>query len=310
MPAPVAIRWTAWLALAGCCLATEARAQAGSADAVEVEDEAERKARAAALDREARQAFEAGDFARAAELFAEANATLPHPATRYNEAVARERAGQLARAANLLDQVLGELSPSDPRHGDASRRLKALASKLGRLSLTTSEPATASIAFVRERAAPFVVYLEPGKYPLHLEFQSGARERTVELRPGELLRLDIDASPRAEPPAAPPAQVRDTSRTTWGLVTLGAGAAAGVAAGALGYSTLRALDDFETSGNTDAALRERAVRFRALTNVALGVAVVASGVGVYLLLSSPERAKTGSVALRLRLDGAELATSF
>ncbi len=296
--------------LSSLCSVAPAQAQQAPASTADTSD---RKARAAGLDREARDAFAAGDFGRAAELFGEAHRTLPHPATRYNEAVARERAGQRAQAANLLEAVMAELPESDPRRKDARARLAALRPRLGRLSLTTSEPASASIAFVVDRAAPFVVYLEPGKYLLEVSFPGGTRQRSVELRPGELLRLEVEApaptAPRVGPSPAPAAE--RSNRTTWGLVTLGAGAAAGAASAVLGYSTLQALDDFERSGYTDRDARERAVRLRLLTNVALGACAVTSGVGIYLLLSKPdERPASGSVSLFLGLDGAKLRGRF
>jgi hypothetical protein len=302
----------AWLLLLLSNLYWVAPAQAQDAPASTV-DTGDRKARAADLDREARDAFAAGDFGHAAELFGEAHRTLPHPATRYNEAVARERAGQRAQAANLLEAVMAELPESDARRKDAGKRLAALRPRLGRLSLTTSEPASASIGFVVDRAAPFVVYLEPGKYPLEVSFRGGRRQRSVELRPGELLRLDVEApAPNVPRLQALPAPVAERSnRTTWGLVTLGAGAAAGAASAALGYSTLQALDDFERSGYTDRDARERAVRLRLLTNVALGACAVTSGIGVYLLLSKPdERPASGSVSLFFGLDGAKVGGRF
>jgi tetratricopeptide (TPR) repeat protein len=272
---------------------------------------AELKARAAALDRDARAAFARGDFEHAAEQFAAANATLPHPATRYNEAVARQRAGQLARAANLFEAVVKELPDADERQNDAATRLRELSARLGRLSVSTSEAASASIAFVRDRPTPWQLYFEPGKYTLRVRFAGGSRERAVDLLAGQLLTLEVAAPPHAggvvtdSNTGAPP-----NERGTWGMIALGGGAAAGVATGVLGYSTLQARDDFERSGHTNASLRERAVTLRALTNVALGVCAVASGIGVYLLLSRPERTTTARIALQVSPTTATLRADF
>jgi tetratricopeptide (TPR) repeat protein len=296
-------------ALLGCGVA---RAQPASETAQRAPATAEPKARAAALDRAARAAFARGDFEQAAEQFAAANATLPHPATRYNEAVARQRAGQLARAANLFEAVVEELPDADERRSDAVARLRELSAQLGRLSLSTSEAASASIAFVRDRATPWQLYFEPGKYTLRVRFAGGSRERVVDLQAGQRMTLEVAAPPRAggareadSNTVAPPSQ-----RRTWGMIALGGGAAAGVASGVLGYSTLRARDDFESSGNTDASLRERAVTLRALTNVAFGVCAVASGIGVYLLLSRPERTTAARIALQVGPAAAELRADF
>jgi tetratricopeptide (TPR) repeat protein len=310
MPERLTLLAAVLLALSSACWSSRVHAQEPGEVRETAAVSAERKARAAALDREARQAFALGEFARAAELFSEAQETLPHPATRYNEAVARQRAGQRVRAAELLELVIAELPASDARRQDATERLAALGQKLSRLSLSTSEAASASIAHVAERPTPFVVYLEPGRYRLRVSFPGGSRERAVEVTPGEQLRLDVEAPAAAGPPPSAPPEREGSARKTWGLVTLGAGAAAGLASAVLGYSTLQALDDFDRSGHTDAAARDRAVRQRALTNVALGVGVVAAGVGVYLLLSTPEQRSTGSVSLRLGLDRADLCATF
>jgi hypothetical protein len=296
------------LVLCAVCSARHASAQETS-DAGAPADE--RKARAAALDRDARDAFAKGDFNGAAELFAQANATLPHPATRYNEAVARQRAGQAARAANLLDAVVQDLPESDARRKDASARLRELSAKLGRLSVTATPGARASVGFIKDRPTPLRVYLEPGTYQLHVMFGSSARDRAVELHAGELLSLEIEPPRSREPPAqSPPPEAPRPERRPWGFVTLGVGAAAGVAAGVLGYSTLQAVDDFAATGNTDAAARDRAVRLRTLTNVALGACVVASAAGLYLIFSEPKRPAAARLSLRIGVDGARVTSQF
>jgi tetratricopeptide (TPR) repeat protein len=273
---------------------------------------AERKARAASLDQEARAAFARGDFLGAAERFAAANRTLPHPATRYNEAVARQRAGQLAPAANLLEAVVLELPAADERRKDAQLRLRELSSQLARLQLTTSEPASASTASVSERATPWQLYLEPGKYTLRVRFARGVRERKLELHGGESLSLEVEAPPAsaAPRPTEPNVASPNSWHKTWGLLAIGGAAALGVTSGVLGYATLRARDDFEQSGYANADLRERAVRLRTLTNVALGVCGVASGIGLYLLLTKPAASTAPRVALQFGSGQATVSGAF
>jgi hypothetical protein len=53
-----------------------------------------------------------------------------------------------------------------------------------------------------------------------------------------------------------------------------------------GTQTLAASEDYEASKFTDADARDRGVQSRLITNIALGSAVVAVGIGSFLLLTS------------------------
>lgn len=78
-----------------------------------------------------------------------------------------------------------------------------------------------------------------------------------------------------------------------------------------GLRTLSARNDFEDSERTDADAHDRAVSSRTLTNVAFGLAAVAGGVGVYLLLSDGGApAQAARVELRPSLGGVSGALRF
>ena len=77
-----------------------------------------------------------------------------------------------------------------------------------------------------------------------------------------------------------------SSQQLWGLLSLGGGALLGGATAYFGVQTLKAKDDYEASQFRDADARERGVRNRTLANIALGGAVIAVGIGSYLLITA------------------------
>jgi hypothetical protein len=70
------------------------------------------------------------------------------------------------------------------------------------------------------------------------------------------------------------------------------GVVSGGVAAYFGTQTTKAKSDYEDSGFTDADARDRGVRNRLITNVALGGAIVGVGVGSYLLLTSGGKKST------------------
>src|SRR5262249_17315843 len=83
----------------------------------------------------AEKAFKLNDFAGAAKAFEDAYRASPHPDALWNAARSWERAGDLARAANLYAEYL-RVADTDARdRGNVERLLSALASRLGRLEI-------------------------------------------------------------------------------------------------------------------------------------------------------------------------------
>ena len=60
---------------------------------------------------------------------------------------------------------------------------------------------------------------------------------------------------------------------------------------------------------TDADIRDEGVRYRTLTNIAIGGAAVCAGLGVYLLVSGDSNT-TGSARLSLRARGDRVTASW
>ena len=256
---------------------------------------------AAALDQGARTAFADGDFKRAAELFEEANRLSPHAQLRYNAALAWEKAGEKARAADGYEAALRQGGLDDQRAGKARAGLAALKQTLGYVKMPGPLGGTLSVAHQNSAPIPAQFHLTPGTHVIAVQRADGSStSKSIQVRAGEVVSVEIEAgvaslrapaaapATREVPPAKDtPATTTSSSQATWGWIALGGGVLLGGATAYFGTQTLSASDDYEASKFTDADARDRGVRNRLITNVALGGAVVAVGVGSYLLITSP-----------------------
>lgn len=289
---------------------------------------------AADLDQRARAAFAKDDFAGAASAFEEAYRAKPHPATKYNAALAWEKANEMARAADAFESAIESEGLDAARANAARTRLSVLKPMLGYVFAAKPLGATVSVAHVAKAPVPARFHLSPGAHLMAFELRDGSRvERSVVLKAGVATTVEVDGSGEAAPPGPPPPPTatptpatpprtpstsppaRETATTcsscTWGWVALGAGVAAAGAGAYFGAQTLSAKSDFDDSGKTDADAHDRAVTHRTLTNVAFGVAAVAGGVGLYLLLTGSEsKPESADLSLGVNPNGFDARWRF
>jgi hypothetical protein len=275
---------------------------------------------AADWDQKARVAFGQGDFAGAARAFEEAYRVKPHPATKYNAALAWEKAKEPARAADAFESALAMDGLDDGRAKAARARLAVLKPVLGYVFVEKPIGATVTVAHVADAPVPARFHLAPGSHELLVKRRDGSVvKQPVTLKAGTTISVEVEVAgpvaaaaveelkpvgdaPGSRTPAqrdSPKQASKGCSSCTWGWVALGGAVVAAGAGGYFGLATLSARDDFEDSGKTDADARDRAIQNRTLANVAFGVAAVAGGVGLYLVLSGGSNA-TGEAAWTLR----------
>ncbi|MEZ4441194.1 MAG: hypothetical protein R3B72_18990 [Polyangiaceae bacterium] len=252
-------------------------------------------AEAKALDKQAREAFEAKRFEEAARAWAAGAELLPRGATKYNEAFAWQKAGQIAAAADAYEAAL-ELGVPDDLEKPSSERLAKLKGELGYLVVTGPEGGRISIAHAKDRPVPAKIHLPIGHHTATLvaddgrsaqvEVDSAAGVSTILKTPPELAPITPDPVPQPMP--IPPEEEPGGGWMTpvgWTFVGL-AGAATGATI-ALGVLTLNTVDDYDAGGNTDDDLRRKALTLRTTTNVMIGVSSALAVGGVLLLLLAP-----------------------
>ena len=278
---------------------------------------------AASLARQAAQAEESGDPARAAELFLEAFGTDAHrPAYLYAAARAEMAARRLAEAEEHLEQFL-QLTDDGTERGDKAR---AWLAELRQTRAESREAAADAAAAAGQWAEASRRYLElwqhlPTRWSALYKAGSAAQQAGDKDRALELLRQYLRDSPRTAadrpeaedrvqrlaPTAAPVAAAQaeagagQSKWPAWAL--LGGGAAlVGVGAGLLihGVGAEQALNrEFRLAdGNVTGDISYAAARRRAdgialeqtLGLVCAGAGLAAAGVGTWLALREPERA--------------------
>jgi hypothetical protein len=271
---------------------------------------------AAELDKKARAQFDDKDYEGAARTFEEAYRLKPHPATQYNAALAWEKAGELARAADAFESALESEGLDEGRASASRERLAALKRQLGYVFVSRPIGTTVSVAHVEKLAIPAKIHLTPGKHEVVARRADGSTEkRTISVRAGESLDVAFEGeslgpgpAPVPEEPAPKTSPVVDEapvegscSQCMWGWVAIGAGAVGAGVGTYFGLRTLSARDEFEDSNRTDADARDRAISSRTISNVGFGVAIVGVGVGVVLLLTAKDSKESTATKTELRI---------
>ncbi len=264
------------------------------------------KREAQALFQAGAKAYARGEFAAAARAFEAAHDKAPAGPVVLNAARAWDAAKYRARAADdyAAAMRIGGLSAKERK--EATDRLDVLTKTLGLLEISGGSAIVASVAHAERIAVPARVYLQPGEHSVTIHHGNGHRSHiTVALVAGESTPLDPPATAPPSTPTRPtppsqasfedPPNPAPGSASTWGWVSLGVGVAAAGATTYLGLSALDARDDYVASGRLDVDAHDRARNLRTATNIALGTAIVTSGIGGYLLLfHQPGKRSTGS----------------
>lgn len=262
---------------------------------------------------EGTRAFDSGDFRRAGELFEIAYKLAPHEDPLWNAARAWQRAGELARAANLYARYL-RVAPADARdRGKATQAMAQLAAKLARIEVQLGR----GVDSPRVDGQPLEeasVYVVPGSHIVRAHTADGDVEAEKSAQAGEIVSVVLSAQPRGtESRTTEP--VTPTPEARHGLspivVVIGSaitGALAGVTAWS-GLETMGTLHDFEAAPTQETLDRGRSQEVR--TNVLLGATVgVAALTGVAAIFftdwSGPPsaRARVGVAPNGLVLHGA------
>ncbi len=256
------------------------------------------------LFRKGAQAYQAGDFRRAANLLDQSLRISAHGVTYYAAGLARQSAGDAVIAADYYDRAISSGQIDDGQLQDARRRLLDLDRSLGRLSVDAprgtrlrilSAPQGVKLAGAAGPVEPPLrVRAQPGNYTVVAEFGDGTTaSRRLAVTAGATASFTfVEPEERSRPATAPrddtpsPGKGRSV-QTTLGFVALG-GAVLSVGSAALFWARAKsARDEYYDSELTDPDSRDRAAGMQTWTNVAWGTAAVLAGTGGVLLLTAP-----------------------
>jgi hypothetical protein len=262
-----------------------------------------KKAAAAAFDR-GEKAYAAKDFKGAGAAFEEAFDHVPHPSALWNAARAWNRAGELARAANLYTRYLSEAPPDAPDRKSATSSLEKLTPKLGKLNITA--PGSDSVEVDDEVALGKSVYVSPGTHVVRARSKDKVIQRVQSVEAGGVASVALveDAVSVPTDPADPTPKKTggDEPRPLPPAVVIGGGAVTAVALGitiGLGVDTLNARSTYDaapTQENLDAG-RAKQTRTNVLLGVTLGLAALTGAAAIFFVDwggSSKGAAKVGA----------------
>jgi hypothetical protein len=256
--------------------------------------------RAAAEFAEGQRAFTSGDFQHAAEQFEAAYRDKPHHAPLWNAARSWDRAGEVARAANLYARYLREAPPDAPDRDAATAALRAISPRLVKLEIHAAEGVT-NVTVDGKPVDGEMVYVTSGDHVIDGKKGDARAHKDQSGRAGDQISVLLDATAPApatapvvapEPNNNPPALVTvdDSPRKSHGLspifVVVGSVltvAAAGVTVWS-GVDTLSQKDTFDTE-RTQANLddgRSKQKRTNILLGVTGGLAVVTGVTAIFL----------------------------
>jgi hypothetical protein len=258
--------------------------------------------------RAGRDAAKRGDFATACAELRESQKLDPAAGTLLNLGDCEEHLGHAARAYQLFGEAKRELPANDPRAKIAEERAAAVEARIARLTVVLAPGAPAGARVKRDGVdvtlgSPVVV--DPGSYVLEVVAPGRSARRTpIELRAGDTREVLVEAGPAETPLASAPAvagQASD-SRRTLGWIVGGAGVAAlaaGVVTGVLVGVEASTYKDHCPGNACDAQgldASSAGKTLQVMSPIALAVGAACTGIGAYLLFSSPSRATQAAVA--------------
>lgn len=240
-----------------------------------------KKAAATAFNR-GEEAYAAGNFSDAGIAFEEAYGHVPHPSALWNAARAWNRAGDLARAANLFAKYLNEAPQNAPDRKSAVTSLELLSTKLGKLNVYAPDfPIIEIDGQVIEGTDTFVT---PGTHIVRGRAQGKSIERVQGVEAGSVASVALVQA------SAPPEKTNPNNGSDSGkpneqdqgkpihlrvlppVAIIGGGAATALFLGLTiwsGVDTLNAKSDFDASPTPENLELGQGKQTR--TNVLLGV---------------------------------------
>jgi len=255
------------------------------------------RAQAAQQFKDGSTAFDRGDFVHAAEAFELAYRLSPHVDALWNAARARQRAGDLPRAANLYAKYLREAPPDAMDRGVAVAQLARLVAGLGRIEVHGNGIEQLSVD--EQPAEEHTIYVSPGAHLVRAVVSGSLVQQAPVLEAGGVVSLVFEAPappvapegrrlPPDRPAVAGPQPEASERKGLSPWVVAGGGALTGVstvAAIVSGLSTLSALHTFEahpTMANL-ATGQSLQARTNVLVGTSIGLGVMTAATAVWLV---------------------------
>jgi tetratricopeptide (TPR) repeat protein len=265
--------------------------------------------------------YRAGQYAEAEAAFWQAYEVIPNPVVLLGIAEARERAGNVAGAIEVLERYLRERADA-PDRASVESRIAGLRTRPATLVITSDPPGARILIDGRDLGyvTPREIEVSPGHHEVSARLGEESASQEVDAVMG--MRVDValdlepivegpemgDQQPIEEPVTPPVVEEEDEGggpgTAVW--VTAGVAAAALVTGTVLGFLALSEQSEFDENPTESRA--DRGERFALFADVSFGIAAAAAITGLVLYLTGvgrdddddEEPAPADAARLRLR----------
>jgi len=271
------------------------------------------RAAARAIAQEGQWAFNAKDYAVAAERFARADSLVHAPTLLLALARSQVQLGKLVEAHENYARILREnVAPGSPKpwtraYEDAAKEIDAVAARLPWIVIRVTGASAPDVTIDGSPVPPAALDVRrpvnPGRHELRASaagYKAVKRTFTIAEGKGTTIEIDLDTEPppRTAPAAPAPAaaQPQGTTRSPWtsaGYAALGIGAAGLVVGGIAGAKFLEKRSELERScpdSHCSPELGKTIDQYRqigTISTVGFVAGAVGLATGAVLLLSAP-----------------------
>jgi hypothetical protein len=263
-------------------------------------------------------AFKRKQYIEAAEHFEKAYLLAPHPSALWNAADAREKAGELANAANLYSRFLDVSAEKDKERYEARQRINHLTLSLGRIELSGPDATDIKIDRGSVPEGLATVFVDPGDHVVSARVEGKLLSKSVSVPSGAkvMVRLVPQAEPKPEPARAAADPLADKPAASArkglgpGLVYAGAGLTAVLAGVTLwsGLDTRSKRNAFES--NPTAQVYDEGVSAQTRTNILLGTTAAVAAATVLVGVFAVQWRTSEETQVSLTPGGASFSMRF
>jgi len=243
--------------------------------------------RAARAFTEGQQAYEAGDYRRAAGLFETAYAAKPHHSALWNAARSWQKAGEDLTAVNLLERYLHDAPTDAPNRAEANAALAAITKRVGRIQIQILSVTDAKLD--NGATSEGLAYVAPGEHVLTATDGTNPPVRkVVAVKAGEIVSVTLEPTPPPPPPPPPVVIQAAPKRGVSPWFVIGGGALTAAAGGLtviFGLDTVEKRNGFlanKTQGNLDLGY-DAQLRTNVALGATIGLALITTAIAIFLV---------------------------
>lgn len=260
--------------------------------------------------------FDSGQFAQAEASFRAAYEAVPNPVVLRAIAAAQERQGNVAQAAQTLQQYLRD-SPNASDRAEVERHLTELTGRPATLAITSTPPGAQILLDGQPtgQTTPAEISMEAGDHAVELRLDGYQPfQQTVTAQASARLRMEVPLTAGAADAlganggdgqaAAGGGGGGSDAPTVEVWVTAGIAAAALISGTVFGFLALSEQSNFDMAPSNEIA--DRGELFALIADISFGAAILAAGTAIVLYIVERSSGGSGAQTSMIEQDGLAL----